>query len=147
MKANFLVIIISVLVLFSCNFNTVETQLIYKDSGVIGLDSFVIKDTVSSIAIENETIKSSKRKKNEMSGDCHDFIVKYKRWIKKYVEVMEEYKNNPDNPDAVAKYQQLVDQGKNLGEPNETCSGIKEFQDSLLSITEEASKALKYVIK
>ncbi len=106
----------------------------------------VSKDEVTADSIRNvETSDQEITKGQETKlkkAKCDKYLREYKDWLQRYVEVKTNFKSNPSSPEAIEEYRKLVEQGKEIGDPSEDCVNDREFQDSLLKITEIANKVL-----
>jgi hypothetical protein len=74
---------------------------------------------------------------------CSKYLKRYKKWLSSYVQVRIKYKDENTSQEAMIKFRQLVNEGKDIGDPPEECAGERDFQDSLSRIDEAASKALE----
>ncbi|PIE86240.1 MAG: hypothetical protein CSA05_01635 [Bacteroidia bacterium] len=97
----------------------------------------------STMPREQDDVAGKKQNAEIDDDECEKYLKQYNAWILEYSHVMQKYKQNDTDSNAISAYKHLIRKGKQLGEPNENCANKKAFQDSLAKITELAMKMLE----
>lgn len=125
-------VILSIIVFWSC------TETAEEHSEETTKTEKIVKDTGKTLVPE------TKRYKNALENPvCSEYLKRYKNWLDSYVQVRLKYQDQNSSDEAMVKYRQLVEEGKNIGDPPPECANEREFQDSLSNIDHAATKILE----
>lgn len=128
MKKTFLLLIISVFLLWSCG-NNQST----KES-----DENTDADTEEEVTASGDS--------NEVKT-CDDFLNQYEEWTDEYLEFLEKYKKNPMDSEVMQKYLELSQKGSEwmmqwANNPG-MCASDEKYQKRFDEITDKIDKKMK----
>ncbi len=92
--------------------------------------------------------KNEEKTRTEKSSEkkiCDEFIAEYEDIMNEYLNVIDEYFNNPSDETIVARYMELMQEALELSEKWEQlveCADDKEFKDKFEAISDQVENKL-----
>lgn len=110
---------------------------------ILGLAAFYSCGSSSEKGKEN-----AKEEKSESIKDCDDFLTHYEEWVDDYIQVIDDYMNNPTDETTASKYMELMQEAMEWSTKWVAlidCADDEKYEARFEEISKEVEKKLSEI--